>query len=166
MLSLLRHRLTFAFTLLTLLSQLVFANGELMVPKAHADIKPLQHTHTANTQAHTTSPQSHTASTQAKMPETQADTRPEPQQKTQAKHTVTDSGINTNSSSNSSPADHCDTKHDCQSDCDNCLFITLTGTLQLFAPWAVNSPSDQAIATPMPYFHSIYTQQNLRPPIG
>ncbi|WOT05435.1 hypothetical protein [Shewanella youngdeokensis] len=54
----------------------------------------------------------------------------------------------------------------CQSDCNHCLVISVTGTLYSTASWPKSGKTDLAVTTQMPHFHSILLPQDLRPPIA
>ncbi|WP_394129377.1 hypothetical protein [Shewanella maritima] len=139
MLSLLRHKITYAFTLLALVGQLVFANGVLMVPKAHAQEMPMAQM-SQNMDCHQAKPvvqSDDCCSKQVQSPETTVSTQ---------QHCCGGSNM-------------------CQSDCNHCLFISIAGTLFEFSHWSAFQVPEKAQANVMPHFHSISQQQDIRPPI-
>jgi len=60
----------------------------------------------------------------------------------------------------------CDGDEFCQGNCSHCLVISVTGTLFHAKSWPGFSPSQHAMATQMPYFHSISLTTDLKPPIA
>ncbi|MCL1051632.1 hypothetical protein L2755_18640 [Shewanella abyssi] len=138
MFSILRRHTLIAFTLLALLSQLMLANGSLMVSNAMADDMP--------------------------MMSMQGQTDGYPQQVENNAH-CSDSADSTQVFP--SNAESCCNGEDfCQSDCNHCLVISVTASLFSVLSWPGSNMSDIAMATPMPHFHSISLPQDLRPPIA
>ena len=137
MFRLFRHRLTFAFTLLALLSQLVFANATLAYPKGYTDTPSPLHPHS----------------------EIVSDINSEDDSKINCQNTCQHNHCTTNQTS------HCHGQQICQADCDNCQLIKYTDTLLTLTLWSLKQTSDKSIPTPEPHFHSIFSEQNYRPPI-
>ena len=140
MFSIIRRHTLLAITLLALLSQLVLANGSLMVTNAMADDMPMM------------SMQDGADCHQATMDMDASDNCCENEANMQV---IAEHSPNCCSGSGS-----------CQNDCSHCLVISVTGTLFSVSPWPGFSASDVATATPMPHFHSISLPQDLKPPIA
>ncbi|MCG9731621.1 hypothetical protein L1D44_17645 [Shewanella sp. Isolate13] len=138
MFSRIRRHTLLAFMLLALLSQLVLTNGSWMVPNAMADEMPMM---------------SMQAGTECHQDQMDEDTH----------------CCESEESMQMLPGDSqscCNGNGNCQSDCNHCLVISVTGTLFSVTPWPGFNTSDIALATPMPHFHSISLPQDLRPPIA
>lgn len=138
MLSILRRHTLLAFTLLALLSQLLLTNGSLMVPNAMADEMPMM-----------------TMQDGAECHQMQMDSDTHCCDSDETMQMLPGNSKNC-----------CNGKGSCQSDCNHCLVISVTGTLFSVLSWPGNNTSDIATATPMPHFHSISLPQDLRPPIA
>ncbi|MGS0692960.1 hypothetical protein [Shewanella sp. 0m-4] len=138
MLSIFRRHTLLALTLLALLSQLVLSNGSLMVPSAMAGDMQMM------------SMQDGTECHQVQMDEGAHCCDSEEQMQM----------LPGNSK------DCCNGNGSCQSDCNHCLVISVTGTLLSASPWPGFTTSEIVTATPMPHFHSISLPQDLRPPIA
>ncbi|WP_261923615.1 hypothetical protein [Shewanella sp. NFH-SH190041] len=60
----------------------------------------------------------------------------------------------------------CDGNNGCSEDCGHCMTISVTGTLLSDNYWPERFPSEAAVSTKLPHFHSVSLSQALRPPIA
>ncbi|MBE7216257.1 hypothetical protein MK852_23545 [Shewanella benthica] len=140
-----RHTLI-AFTLLAMLSQGLLSNGSMMIGKAQAHEAMMSGSHHSQMMSMKDGAACHSEQTD-NIPhccdsELLDDVLPDEAQSC------------------------CDGKGYCQGDCNHCLVISVTGTLFDTKSWPGFSPSELALATQMPHFHSISISKDIRPPIA
>ena len=141
MFTLFRQRTIYVFTILTLFSQLVFANPNFMMPKvgnlAHSDNVISSETNGIHDR-----------------------------QLAPTLLTACSSANHLHETLSNNKAHHCDCITPCSSDCDNWFYINIADTLLMHDPWQISHHPDNKIVSLTPYFQSILPTQHLRPPIA
>ena len=145
MFSLIRRHTLIAFTLLAMLSQGLLSNGSMMVGKAQAHEAMMSGSHHSQMMTMKDGVACHSEQT-GNIPHCCDE---------QVKHALPDEAQSC-----------CNGNGYCQGDCNHCLVISMTGTLFDTKSWPGFSPSELALATQMPYFHSISISKDIRPPIA
>lgn len=147
MFTFLRHHTLIALTLLAMLSQGMLSNGSFMVGKAQAHEAMMSGSNHSQMMNEENGASCHTE-----------------RQMTNTSHCCDSEQI-----AQALPADAqscCNGSGYCQSDCSHCLVISVTGTLFETTSWPGFSPSELALATQMPHFHSISIAKDIKPPIA
>ncbi|QFU20618.1 hypothetical protein FM038_001150 [Shewanella eurypsychrophilus] len=147
MLTFFRRHTLIAFTLLAMLSQGLLSNGSFMVGKAQAHEAMMSSSHHSQMMTMKNGATCHTE-------QQTSDTSPccDSEQIDEVLPDETQSCCNGNGY--------------CQGDCNHCLVISVTGTLFETTSWPGFSPSELAMATQMPHFHSISIAKDIKPPIA
>ncbi|MBQ4890434.1 hypothetical protein A9267_14315 [Shewanella sp. UCD-FRSSP16_17] len=137
--TLLRHPLIYLVTLLTLFSQLVFANPTAMTPKGNTPSTQISISTSVITSSHH---------------QEASDTSCQACSNCQHEHEKNQQTVS------------CQSNNTCQFNCENCLYISLADTLSIQTPWHFNQNLGHVIATTPPYFQSIDASQAFKPPIS
>lgn len=146
MFSFFRRHTLIAFTLLAMLSQGLLSNGSLMVGKAQAHEAMMTGSHHSQMMSMNDGATCHTSQVDNSSPCCDSE---------QIDRVLPDEAQSC-----------CNGNGYCQGDCNHCLVISVTGTLFETKPWPGFSPSELAMATQMPHFHSISISKDIRPPIS